>query len=73
MIDVLEVFTLRLVKMRNENIKKSTVERSDYLMTYQKLLFEVASFLNLPSTHVKIINELSPNLRCDEQLLLELI
>ena len=71
MIDVLEVFRLRLVKMRTENIKKSTVERSDYLMTYQKLLFEVANFLNHPSTHTKIITELSPNLRCDEQLLLE--
>jgi len=71
MIDVLEIFRLRLIKMRNENIKKSTVERSDYLMTYQKLLFEVASFLNSPNTHNKIITELSPNLRCDEQLLLE--
>ena len=70
MIDVLEVFRLRLVKMRNENIKKSTVERSDYLMTYQKLLFEVVSFLNSPNTHTKIITQLSPNLRCDEQLLL---
>ena len=73
MIDVLEVFRLRLVRMRKENIIKSTIERSDYLMTNQKLLFEVVNFLNHPSTHTKIITELSPNLRYeyDEQLLLD--
>ena len=71
MIDVLEVFRLRLVRLRKENIIKSTIERSDYLMTNQKLLLEVVSFLNHPSTHVKIVTQLSPNLRYDEQLLLE--
>ena len=70
MIDVLEVFRLRLVKLRKENIVKSTVENSDYLMINQKLLFEVVNYLNSPNTHTKIITHLSPNLRYDEQLLL---
>ena len=58
--------------MRKENIIKSTVERSDYLMTNQQLLFEVVNYLNSPNTHVKIITQLSPNLRYDEQLLLDI-
>ena len=70
MIDVLDVFRLRLIKLRKENIIKSTIERSDYLMTNQKLLFEVVNYLNSPNTHIKIITQLSPNLRYDEQLLL---
>ena len=69
MIDVLEVFRLQLVKLRNENIKNSTKERNDYLMENQTLLLEVVSFLTNSNTHTKIITQLSPNLRCDEQLL----
>ena len=70
MIDILEVFRLILVKMRKENIVKSTVERSDYIMKYQLILFEVVNFLNNPYTHTKIINQLSPNLRCADELLM---
>lgn len=70
MIDVLEIFRLQLVEIRNENLKNPTHESSEYLMKYQALLLEVVSFLNHPSTHSKIITQLSPNLRCDEQLLL---
>jgi hypothetical protein len=70
MIDVLEVFRLQLVEMREKNIKNPTSSSSDYLMKYQALLLEVVSFLNHSTTHTKIIQQLSPNLRCDEQLLL---
>ena len=69
MIDVLEVFRLRLVRLRNENIKNPTTQRSDYIMKYQMILLEVVSFLTNSNTHTKIIMQLSPNLRCDEQLL----
>jgi hypothetical protein len=71
MIDVMDVFRLRLIKLRNENIKHSTNERSDYLMTNQKLLLEVVSFLTNSNTHSKIISQLSPNLRYNEHPLLE--
>ena len=70
MIDVLEVFRLQLVEIRKENIKNPTSERNDYLMENQTLLLEVVSFLTNSNTHTKIITQLSPNLRCDEQLLL---
>jgi hypothetical protein len=71
MIEVLEIFRLQLVKIRNDNIKKPTRASSDYLMKNQALLLEVVSFLNHPSTHTKIIQQLSPNLRYDEQLFIE--
>jgi hypothetical protein len=70
MIDVLEIFRLQLVKIREKNMENPTRELSDYLMKYQYLLLEVVSFLNHPSTHTKIITQLSPNLRCEEQLFL---
>ena len=69
MIDVLEVFRMRLVKIRKENMIKSTTYNSDYLMKYQSLMFEVVSFLNNPNTHMRIIYEISPNLRCNEKLI----
>ena len=69
MIDILEVFRVRLVNMRKENMIKSTTYRSDYLMKYQSLMFDVLSFLNNPNTHMKIICEISPNLRCNEKLI----
>ena len=70
MIDVLEVFRLQLVEIRKENIKNPTPQRNDYLMENQTLLLEVVSFLTNSNTHTKIITQLSPNLRCDEQMLL---
>jgi hypothetical protein len=69
MIDVLEIFRLQLVKIREQNIKNPLTKRSDYLMENQTLLLEVVSFLTNSNTHSKIITQLSPNLRCDEQLL----
>ena len=69
MIDVLDVFRLQLVKKRNENLIKSTTERSDYLMENQTLLLEVVSFLTNSNTHTKIVMHLSPNLRCEDKLI----
>jgi hypothetical protein len=69
MIDVLDVFRLYLVNIRKENIVRGNVSRSDYLMKNQALLLEVVSFLTNSNTHTRIIMQLSPNLRCDEQLL----
>ena len=69
MIDILEVFRMRLVKIREENIRNPQIQRSDFLMKSQTSLFDVVSFLNNPNTHMKIICELSPNLRCNEKLL----
>ena len=68
MIDVLEVFRLRLVEIRKENIKNPTSERNDYLMENQTLLLEVVSFLTNSNTHTKIMTHLSPNLRCEKLL-----
>jgi hypothetical protein len=70
MIEVLEIFRLQLVKIREQNIKNPTRSSCDYLMENQTLLLEVVSFLTNSNTHSKIITQLSPNLRCDEQLLL---
>jgi hypothetical protein len=69
MIEILEIFRLRLVKVRDENIRRSTSQRSDYLMINQMILFEVVSFLTNSNTHTKIVILLSPNLRCDDRLL----
>jgi hypothetical protein len=70
MIEVLEIFRLQLVKIREQNIKNPTRSSCDYLMENQTLLLEVVSFLTNSNTHSKIITQLSPNLRCDEQLLI---
>lgn len=69
-IDVLEVFRLRLVKIRNENIIDKSIDKNDYLMKYQYLLLELVSFLNHHSTHTKIVLQLAPNLRYEEYLML---
>jgi hypothetical protein len=69
MIEILDIFRLRLVKIRQDNLIKSTTERSDYLMENQTILLKVVSFLTNSNTHTKIITQLSPKLRCDERLL----
>jgi hypothetical protein len=53
MINVLEKFRLHLVGVRKENIKKSSRERSDFLMKYQSILLEVNAFLTNSNTHKK--------------------
>ena len=69
MVSLLDDFRLKLVKIRNENIKKPNLERSDYLMKYQSILLEVYSYLNNSITHKKIILHMCPELRIEQQLL----
>jgi hypothetical protein len=69
MINVLDKFRLQLVEIRKENIKKSNIERSDYLMKYQTLLLEVNAFLTNSNTHKKIILQMCPELRINQKLL----
>jgi hypothetical protein len=53
MINVLDKFRLKLVKIRDANIKKSTREQSDFIMKYQSILLEVNAFLTNSNTHKK--------------------
>ncbi len=68
-LNVLDLFRLKLVEIRKENIKKSSMERSDYLMKYSTLLLEVNAYLSNPKTHKQIIIELCPELRFDQKIL----
>ncbi len=69
MVNVLDKFRLKLVEIRKQNIKKPTIDKSDYLMKYQCLLLEVNAFLNNTNTHKKIILHMCPELRIDQKLL----
>jgi hypothetical protein len=69
MVNVLDKFRLKLVEVRKQNIKKPTIDKSDYLMKYQCLLLEVNAFLNNTNTHKKIILHMCPELRIDQKLL----
>ena len=69
MLKIMDVYKDRLIDMYNENKKKRDVKVSDYIMEYQGLLFDVNSFLSSPTTHKKIIIQLCPELRFDENLL----
>jgi len=69
MINVLDKFRLKLVKIRDENIKKPNIDRSDYLMKYQTILLEVNAYLTNTNTHKKIILQMCPELRIDQKLL----
>ena len=71
MLKIMDVYKERLIDMYNENKKKRDVKVSDYIMEYQGLLFDVNSFLSSPTTHKKIIIQLCPELRFDENLLIE--
>ena len=71
MLKIMDVYKDRLIDMYNENKKKRDVKVSDYIMEYQGLLFDVNSFLSSPTTHKKIIIQLCPELRFDENLLIE--
>jgi hypothetical protein len=55
MINVLDKFRLHLVEVRNQNMKKSTREQSDFLMKYQSILLEVNAYLTNTNIHKKII------------------
>ncbi len=69
MLNVLDKFRLTLVKVRNDNIKNPTIDKSDYLMKYQSLLLELHAYLTNTNTHKKIILHMCPELRMDQQLL----
>ncbi len=69
MINVLDKFRLKLVKIRDENIKKPNIDRSDYLMKYQTILLEINAYLTNTNTHKKIILQMCPELRIDQKLL----
>jgi hypothetical protein len=69
MVQVLDKFRLKLVELRKDNMKKPSMDKSDYLMKYQCLLLEVNSYLNNSNTHKKIILYMCPELRMDPQLL----
>ncbi len=69
MINVLDKFRLKLVKIRDENIKRSSREQSDFIMKYQSILLEVIAYLTNSNTHKKIILHMCPELRMDQKLL----
>jgi hypothetical protein len=69
MINIMDIYRERLVDMYNENKIKKNVSVSDYIMEYQGLLFDINSFLTSPNTHKKIIIQLCPELKFDENLL----
>ncbi len=68
-LNVLDLFRLKLVEIRKENIKHATIKNSDYLMKYSTLLLEVNAYLTNPKTHKQIILQLCPELRMDQKLL----
>jgi hypothetical protein len=69
MINIMDIYRGRLIDMYNENKKNKNTSVSDYIMEYQGLLFDINSFLTSPNTHKKIIIQLCPELRFDDNLL----
>jgi hypothetical protein len=69
MINILDIFRIRIVKVREDNLKKPTIDKSDFIMKYQALLLEVITFLTNTNTHTKIIFQTCPELRFNEKLL----
>jgi hypothetical protein len=69
MINIMDIYRGRLIEMYNENKKNKNTSVSDYIMEYQGLLFDINSFLTNPNTHKKIIIQLCPELRFDDNLL----
>ncbi len=67
--NVLDKFRIKLVKIRAENIKKPTMDKSDYLMKYQSLLLELNAYLSDSNTHKKIILYMCPELRIEQKIL----
>jgi hypothetical protein len=68
-VNVLDKFRLKLVEIRKENIKKPSIDKSDFLMKYQSLLLEVNAYLTNTNIHKKIILHMCPELRMDQKLL----
>jgi hypothetical protein len=71
MLNIMDIYRGRLIEMYNENKIKKNVKVSDYIMEYQGLLFDINSFLTNPNTHKKIIIQLCPELKFDENLLID--
>jgi hypothetical protein len=69
MLNIMDIFRERLVEMYNENKIKKNINITDYIMEYQGLLFEVNAFLTNPNTHKKIILNLCPELRFENNML----
>jgi hypothetical protein len=69
MMNVLDKFRLNLVEIRKENMKRPTIDKSDFLMKYQSLLLEVNAYLTNSNIHKKIILHMCPELRMDQNLL----
>ncbi len=69
MLNIMDIYRERLVEMYNENKKKKNISVTDYIMEYQGLLFEVNAFLTNPNTHKRIILQLCPELRFEDNML----
>jgi hypothetical protein len=69
MLNIMDIYRERLVIIYNENKKKKDIGVTDYIMEYQGLLFEVNAFLTNPNTHKRIILQLSPELRFEDNML----
>ncbi len=69
MLNVLDKFRLSLVEVRKENIKKPSIDKSDYIMKYQTILLELNAYLTNTNTHKKIILHMCPELRINQNLL----
>ena len=62
-LNVLDIFRLKLVQIRDENIKNKSEDKSDYIMKYSTLLLEVNAYLTNPKTHKQIILYCCPELQ----------
>ncbi len=69
MLNIMDLFRVRLVDMYNENKIKKDINVTDFIMEYQGLLFDVNAFLTNPNTHKRIILQLCPELRFDDKFL----
>jgi hypothetical protein len=70
MLNIMDIFRERLVVMYNENKIKKNINVTDFIMEKQGILFDVNAFLTSPITHKRIILQLCPELRFDENLML---
>ena len=69
MLNIMDIYRERLVEMYNENKVNKNISVTDYIMEYQGLLFEVNAFLTNPNTHKRIIIQLCPELRFEDNFL----
>jgi hypothetical protein len=72
MLNIMDIFRERLVVMYNENKIKKNINVTDFIMEKQGILFDVNAFLTSPIIHKRIILQLCPELRFDENLMLNM-